>query len=219
MSLAENPPPPLGPDWKPWGERLVSFLSRTRSKLANYIAGESAFDDGVILWDRTGYPVVSKNGEYRQIVLADGYGEFAATSSITAAQADTAYTIAFTSVSADGGVSINGSDNTKIMFAEAGVYSIQGHLQLKSSSGSTKTAYYWLSVNGTDIDHSERITLHDNNAYAVLGVNDQINIAAGSYLQAKFAVTDTALWLDGAVATSFAPASQPIALTITRSRQ
>ena len=76
-----------------------------------------------------------------------------------------------------------------------------------------------MSVNGTDIDHSERITLHDNNAYAVLGVNDQINIAAGSYLQAKFAVTDTDLWLDGAVATSFAPASQPIALTITRSRQ
>ena len=219
MSLSENPPPPLGPDWKPWGERLASFLSRTKSKLAYYIAGESASEDGVILWDRTGYPVISKNGEYRQIVLADGYGEFSADSSITAASADTAYNISFTSVSANGGLSIDPSDNTKIRFAEAGVYSIAGHLQLKSSSGSTKTAYYWMAVNGTNLDHSERVTVHANDQFIVLAVSDQIEVTAGSYMQARFAVSDTNLWLDGSAATSFAPASKPIDLTITRSRQ
>ena len=219
MSLAENPPPPLGPDWKPWGERLASFLARTKSKLAYYIAGESASEDGVILWDRTGYPVISKNGVYRQIVLADGYGEFSANNSITAAQADTAYDISFTSVSANGGVSINATDNTKIMVTEDGVYSIQGHLQLKSSSGSKKTAYYWLAVNGTNLDHSERVTVHANNQFIVLAVSDQVELTAGSYIQARFAVSDTNLWLDGSAATSFAPASKPIDLTITRSRQ
>lgn len=219
MSLAENPPPPLGPEWKPWGERLVSFLARTKTKLAYYIAGDTAAEDGVVLWDRTGYPVVSKNGEFRQIVLADGYGEFSATSSITAASADTAYNISFTSVSANGGLSIDPSDNTKIRFAEAGVYSIAGHLQLKSSSASTKTAYYWAAVNGTNLDHSERVTVHANNQFIVLAVSDQIEVTAGSYMQARFAVSDTDLWLDGSAATAFAPASKPIDLTITRSRQ
>ena len=127
MSLAENPPPPLGPDWKPWGERLASFLARTKSKLAYYIAGESASEDGVILWDRTGYPVISKNGVYRQIVLADGYGNFSATSDIVASQADTAYAIAFTTAVANGGISLNASDSTRIDFVEAGVYSISGY--------------------------------------------------------------------------------------------
>ena len=219
MSLAENPPPPLGPDWKPWGERLASFLSRTKSKLAYYITGESASDDGVILYDRAGYPVVSKNGEYRQIVLADGYGEFSATSSIIAASADTAYNISFTSASADGGLSIDPSDNTKIRFVEAGVYSIAGHLQLKSSSGSTKTAYYWVAVNGTNLDHSERVTVHANNQFIVLAISDQIEVTAGSYMQVRFAVSDIDLWLDGDAATAFAPASKPIDLTVTRIRQ
>ena len=120
MSLAENPPPPLGPEWKPWGERLVSFLARTKTKLAYYIAGDTAAEDGVVLWDRTGYPVVSKNGEFRQIVLADGYGEFSATSSITAASADTAYNISFTSVNANGGLSIDPSDKKKLGLLKRG---------------------------------------------------------------------------------------------------
>ena len=52
MSLAENPPPPLGPEWKPWGERLVSFLARTKTKLAYYIAGDTAAEDGVVGYRR-----------------------------------------------------------------------------------------------------------------------------------------------------------------------
>ena len=76
MSIAQNPPPPLGPDWKPWGERLIDYLKKVRSKLPFFETGDSATEDGVMLWDTSGYPVVSKGGEYRQIVLADGFGTF-----------------------------------------------------------------------------------------------------------------------------------------------
>jgi hypothetical protein len=67
------PPPPQGDQWKPWAERLVSYLSRIRTLLSTRLDSDNPSQDGILLWDRTGYPVVSKNDEFRQIILADGY--------------------------------------------------------------------------------------------------------------------------------------------------
>jgi len=67
------PPPPFGPDWKSWGERLNTYLAKIRTVLSTRLPSDVAAEDGVLLWDRTGYPVVSKDGVFRQIVLADGY--------------------------------------------------------------------------------------------------------------------------------------------------
>ena len=219
MSIQQLPPKPMGDNWTNWAQRLSSYLTQTRSILRHKVTGESAAEDGVLLWDSSGYPVVSKNGVYRQIVLADGFGNFSATADIVAASPNTAYSIAFTSVTANGGISINASDNTRIDFAEAGVYSLSGHLQLKSTSASTKTLYWWVAVNGVNTNHSERMSLHNNNGLHILGVSDQLNLAAGDYINVKWATDDVALFLDGSAATAFAPASEPINLSITRSRQ
>lgn len=121
--------------------------------------------------------------------------------------------------SANGGLSLDVNDSTKIDFAEAGVYSITGHVQIKSSSAASKTMYYWLAVNGVAVDHSERLTLHNNNAYSLLAITDQVNLSAGDYINLYWATDDTALWLDAAAATSFAPASEAVRISITRSRQ
>lgn len=219
MSLSERPPAAGRTEYRRWAERLNDFLVRTKSKLAFYVAGDSADEDGVLLWDRTGYPVISKDNQWRQIVLADGYGEIACTTSQVATAANTAYQIPFNSSATNGGISVNASDNTRIDFVEAGVYSITGHIQLKSSSAASKTAYYWLSVNGSNVDHSERLTMHNNNAFALLAVTDQINLNAGDYIQFNYAVDDVALWLDASAATAFAPASEAARISITRSRQ
>jgi len=219
MSLSERPPAAGRTEYRRWAERLNDFLVRTKSKLAFYVAGDSADEDGVLLWDRTGYPVISKDNQWRQIVLADGYGEIACTTSQVATAANTAYQIPFNSSATNGGISVNASDNTRIDFVEAGVYSITGHIQLKSSSAASKTAYYWLSVNGSNVDHSERLTMHNNNAFALLAVTDQISLNAGDYIQFNYAVDDVALWLDASAATAFAPASEAARISITRSRQ
>ena len=219
MSLSERPPAAGRTEYRRWAERLNDFLVRTKSKLAFYLAGDSADEDGVLLWDRTGYPVISKDNQWRQIVLADGYGEIACTTTQAATAANTAYQIPFNSSSTNGGISVNASDNTRIDFVEAGVYSITGHIQLKSSSAASKTVYYWLSVNGTNVDHSERLTVHFNNAFALLAVTDQINLNAGDYIQFNYAVDDVALWLDASAATAFAPESEAARMSITRSRQ
>lgn len=219
MSILDQPPRLINLNWLQWAQRTSAWLALTRSALRHKVASESAAEDGVMLWDNTGYPVVSKNGVYRQIVLADGFGNFSATADIVAASPNTAYSIAFTASTADGGISLNASDNTRIDFAEAGVYSLSGHLQLKSTSASTKTLYWWVAINGSNTNHSERMSLHNNNGLHILGVSDQLNLAAGDYINVKWATDDVDLFLDGSAATAFAPASEPINLSITRSRQ
>jgi hypothetical protein len=219
LSILDQPPRLINLNWLQWAQRTSAWLALTRSTLRQRLTGESAADDGVMLWDNTGYPVVSKNGVYRQIVLADGFGNFSATADIVASSPNTAYSIAFTASTADGGISLNASDNTRIDFAEAGVYSLSGHLQLKSTSASTKTLYWWVAINGSNTNHSERMSLHNNNGLHILGVSDQLNLAAGDYINVKWATDDVTLFLNGAAATAFAPASEPINLSITRSRQ
>ena len=59
------PPPPHGNQWSDWGERLNSWLVRTKDRLRQLTTGETAADDGILMWDRDdGYPVVSKSGEW-----------------------------------------------------------------------------------------------------------------------------------------------------------
>ncbi len=216
MSLAERPPPPLGPDWKPWGERLTDFLTRTKSKLSYYLAGESAGEDGVLLWDRTGYPVVSKNGEWRQIKLAGGSGSFASTVDVVAASPDTAYAIPFDLVSATGTVTIDAADSTKIIFAEAGVYSVAGNFQLLSSTAAVKTIYLWTMLDGTTDSVSVQTDIKDSGQVKTVGVSFTLTIAAGSYLQIKWAVSNIALRLKVVAATAFAPTTRAAQVSITR---
>jgi hypothetical protein len=69
MSIA-TPPPPLGNNWKTWGERLNSFFMNTRSKLQFFDSDSKATEDGILMWDATqGCPVVSKNGAWVRIEL------------------------------------------------------------------------------------------------------------------------------------------------------
>lgn len=65
-----RPPAPLGTDWKKWGERLVTHLTTNKDKLRHITAGESASEDGVLMWDRSlGTVVVSKGGAWVKLKL------------------------------------------------------------------------------------------------------------------------------------------------------
>jgi hypothetical protein len=65
-----NPPAPSGTEWKTWGERLVSYLSTNKDKLRYITSGESASEDGILMWDRAqGTLVVSKNGAWVKVKL------------------------------------------------------------------------------------------------------------------------------------------------------
>ena len=214
------PPPPLGPSWSAWGERLSAYLTQVRTKLSNLLPTDVASDDGILLWDRTGYPVVSKNGEFRQIVLADGYAQFIRTTNQQAAAINTTYGIAWDTMVFGDGITLDPTDNTKIVFPETGKFILSFSAELKSSSGSTKTIWIWPRINGVDASGTTmKTTLHTNNQDIVVSRAAIFEMQAGQYLQAMFAVDDVNIWIDAPAATAFAPSAPAATLSITRYMQ
>ncbi len=78
--------PPIGDNIKAWGNNLTAYLRRQLPRLYFKTADDNPSENGVILWDdENGYPVVSKNGAFVQIVLEDGHASFYRTTDVTAA--------------------------------------------------------------------------------------------------------------------------------------
>jgi hypothetical protein len=70
VSQQQSAPEPSGADWVSWARRLARYLSQTRSALVHQTGGESAADDGTLMWDRAnGYPVVSRSAAFREVAL------------------------------------------------------------------------------------------------------------------------------------------------------
>ena len=214
------PPPPQGDQWKPWAERLVSYLTRIRTLLSTRLDTDNPSQDGILLWDRTGYPVVSKNDEFRQIVLADGYASLQRSTSQIATVINTPYAIGWDAPSFNSGITLDPADNTKIVFEEDGVYLLAFAVELLSSNSSDKSGWFWPRINGTDVSGSTiKVTMSGNGQHLVMSRSAAFPMTAGSYLQAMWAVSDTALWIDAPAATAFAPSSPAVTMAITRLRQ
>ena len=216
--MSEQLPRPTGGTWQTWANRLLQYLQRTRSILRTKLTGDSASEDGILLWDRTyEWPVVSKNGTWRQIVLADGEANFVKTTSVTAASANTAYPITFDTPVGNHGVS-QGTPASRIVFEEGGHYSLSFSAQIASSSGSTVNFWFWPVINGVVIDgsYSIKASLHQNNATTVVSRTSNFDITASDYLEVYWAVDSTNGSLAVQPATSFAPSTPSVTLAITR---
>jgi len=213
------PPPPHGPQWNQWGERLNAWLVRTKDRLRYLTANDTASDNGILMYDEVdGYPVVSKNGEWRQIVLADGNGFLYNNADITASASDTAEAIEFT-IGTGSGLTLGTSPNeSRIYFDEGGTYFLTFTAQIQSTNSSDQTFYFWPRINGVDVAlGATRATLHSNGSTkpvtkgAVFDVNDD------DYLEAMWATSDhTKGSLNAFAATAFAPATPSVTLSVVR---
>ena len=210
--------PPVGPDFKVWAEKFSAWLMRTRSFLTHRRDYDSAAEDGVILWDREyKYPVVSKDGAFVQIVLEDGHASFYRTTDVTAAAINTAYAITYDAPTGNVGIDRDATDNSKIVFSEAGEYLLMFSAQISSTSSSTVKFYFWPRLNGTDAPNNTIVySLHQNDATVVVSRSAKFDVAAGDELQVMWAVNSTSGFLDASAATSFSPAAPATTLHITR---
>ena len=210
--------PPIGPDLRQWGRQLSSFLQSNLSKLGFKTSDDNPSEDGVILWDRENkYPVVSKDGEFVQIILEDGHASLYRTTDVTAAAINTAYAIQYDTPSGNVGISLDGTDPTKIVFAEAGEYLVLFSAQISSTSSSTVKFYFWPRLNGTDAANNTIIyALHQNDATQVVSRGAKFDVSAGDYLQVMWAVDSTSGFLDASAATAFSPAAPATTLHLTR---
>lgn len=216
MTQQNRPPEPRDKDWQTWGRRMMSYLSQTRSALVQQTGNESAADDGTLMWDRENlYPVVSKNGEWVQVVLEDGNASGSITVDQTAAVINTAYALTYTLSSSDGITS--GTPASRLVFAEAGEYMVSFSAQISSTSSSTVNFWFWPRVNGVDLAGSTmKNALHQNGATLVVSRSAILDLSAGDYLEAMWAVDSTSGFLDATAATAFAPAAPASTIAITR---
>ena len=209
--------PPITFDLSAWAENMRRYLGKALNQLDAKDASVSAAEDGVLLWDRiNGYPVVSKNGEWRQIVLEDGHGDFYIDADVTAASANTGYKLTYTAEASNSGITL-GTPATRIVFEEAGQYVIAFSAQISSTSASTVHFYFWPSVNGTDINNSAMTTaLHQNNATLITSRTQVFTVAANDYLEVNWMVDNVNGFLNATAAASPVPNIPASTLSITR---
>jgi len=210
-------PLPLSDDWKTWSRQLTSFLSNAIPNLGHKTDLDNPSQNGTLLWyDVNEYPVISKNGEWRQIVLEDGHYNGAVSSDQTAAAIDTAYALTYTSSTSDS-ISNDATNPSRIVFSETGEYMISFSAQISAGSSSSVDFYFWPRVNGTDAAGSTMVnTLKNNGARLVVSRTAIFTFAAGDYLEAMWAVSDTNGFLDATAATAFCPAAPASTIAITR---
>ena len=216
MTQQNRPPEPRDKDWQTWGRRMMSYLSQTRSALVQQTGGESAADDGTLMWDRVNkYPVVSKNGEWRQIVLEDGHYDGTISIDQTAASSNTAYALTFTQDLAAG--ITNGTPASRLIVEEAGQFSVTYSMQMASSSGSTVRMWFWVRVNGTDIPKSAmENTLHQNGSTLVVTKSAILQLSAADYIEVMWATDSTSGYLEAVAATAFAPSTPSATISMVR---
>jgi hypothetical protein len=208
--------PPITFDLSAWAENMRRYLGKALNQLDAKDASVSAAEDGVLLWDRiNGYPVVSKNGEWRQIVLEDGHYDGVVSTDQTAASPNTAYSLTFTPTLASG--IANGTPASRLVVSEGGQFFVSFNAQLASSSGSTLTFWFWFRINGVDVAHSSmENALHQNNATFVTSRSAILQLSAGDYVEMMWAVDSINGTLEAHPATAFAPTNPAATVSIVR---
>ena len=213
--MSREAPPPYQGDPSLWAEDLNDYLIRSKQVIGQLTSDDKATQDGIFLWDTTGYPVVSKDGEFRQIVLADGHGDF--TSGDLELTQDTQKEITWSAVGALEGLSINGN---QIVFEESGHYLACFSAQMYSSNSSQVDFSFWSVVNGSS-GYTMVASLHNNTASTVISRSAVFSVPAGATLVAKAACTQGTGYLKAFAAnvTTGAPASPAATLSIVRVHQ
>jgi len=208
--------PPVVGDLAQWGRSLTRYLTQNLYKLGFKTADSNPSENGVILWDDVnGYPVVSKNNEFRQIVLEDGHYDGTVSTNQTAASANTAYALTFSPDVSDG--IVNGTPASRLVVDEAGEYFISFSAQIVSSSASTVTFWFWPRINGVDVSKGTmKNSLHNNGAVFITSRSAIFQLNAGDYLETMWAVDSTDGSLQTAAATAFAPAAPAATISIVR---
>lgn len=212
----ELPPPPLGSAWTNWAERLNEYLARVKDKLSFKNTNSRATQDGLLLWDPEDQQVVvSHDGEWQGLGHND-YGAFFTTTTFTAAAANTAYPITWTNTAASSHISIDSGTTSRIVFTHGATYKIDFSCELYSTNSSAKSIYIFPRINGTDLDYSTMVhSIATNGDSKTVSRSGIFTVAAGDYIEAVYAVTDTALKIQGSAATAFSPVAPSATLMIT----
>ena len=209
-----------------WADDVHNYLRDSRSSVVepqtvlmqHQIADERATVDGLLMWSTDSTPVVSKNGMWVPIVLSD-IAQFVRTTTATAAAVDTPYAIVYDVIALNSSVSLEPTYPSRIVFSDAGVYSLSFTAQIASTSASQIDFRFWPRVSGVNISGSTIVaSLHSNGSTLVVSRTANFSVLAGDYLEAMWATTSTSGSLVAHGATAYSPDAPSSALSISRVR-
>lgn len=124
----------------------------------------------------------------------------------TFAAINTAYSVEFNATYLNNAVALQAGSTSKVEVSVNGVYNFQYSGQIKTTSSADKNLYLWIARNGVDIGYSTHAwTFHDNNHYAEISWNFNIDLSAGEYIELQIAADSTDIRLDAEVATALHP--------------
>lgn len=130
-------------------------------------------------------------------------GLFFNTADQTFGAINTGYPVVFNSTYLNNAVALQAGSTSRIEVSVSGVYNFQYSGQVKTSSASDKNFYVWIARNGTNIGYSTHAwTFHDNNHYAEISWNFNIDLAAGEYIELYASVDNTNIRLDAETASA-----------------
>jgi len=148
------------------------------------------------------------------------WGSFWSTQTQTAASINTPYAITYdNSDTNNSGVSI--VSNSRVTFANAGVYSITFSVQWYNTHNATEDANIWLKKNGTNFpDSDSRFSVPEKhgstNGHDIGTVNFVLKLEAGDYIELFWQVTNTLISLLYEAASGSLPAIPSVILTATQ---
>tara|TARA_R100000951_G_scaffold18653_1_gene15087 strand:+ start:3355 stop:4008 length:654 start_codon:yes stop_codon:yes gene_type:complete len=209
-------PPHVGPNIFDWARDFSTWTRRALSQLTFKPSDASAIENGQILWDEaSGYPVVSKGGNWRQIVLEGSHYSGSVFANQFASSINTAYALTYAAGTSSG--ITNGTPASRIVFDEAGEYMVSFSAQIWSISSSTTNFWFWPRINGADVASSSmKSVLHQNGETLVVTRSLLFTVNAGDYLEAMWAVDRTSGYIGFNSATAFAPSAPASTIGITR---
>lgn len=147
------------------------------------------------------------------------YGSFYDTTTQTAAVINTAYAMTFNTTDISRGVFV-GSPISRIVVDESSLYDFQFSAQFDNTSGGNHLVRIWLRKDGVDVANSAgEVRLTGNDGEMVASWNYFIELAAGSYVELMWAVSDTAVQITARPAVAPVPAIPSVILTVSNNIQ
>lgn len=129
-------------------------------------------------------------------------GLFYSTTDQTAAIVNTGYPVEFENTYIGNGVSIGGTNDTRITVTADGVYNFQVTLMTQHTNSSDVTIWTWINKNGSDVAYGAKKQTIKGNSDQPIYWNFSIDVEAGQYIEMYWATDDLALSLHTEAATA-----------------
>lgn len=155
------------------------------------------------------------------------YGAFQDNVTQTAVASNVGYAMILRTVDLSNGISVvtNGTDLTRITFANTGIYNLQFSSQFQNTDNVEHDVTIWLRLNGTDVAGSagfvqvpkRKAAGAGNEGHVVISWNYVLSVVAGQYYELIWSTTDhTNVTMQFYAAGSPPPAAASVILTITQ---